>query len=408
MESLIYPHLCLLAYVLPDGTSSEAAPLKFAQAENAIQGTVYCHAVNDTQQWWIVGAIEEKTQARSLSDLGGLQAAVLGQWQQTSGAQLGDNQQVGQSWLVCGVLPTGANPQAIVASVCRELGLDENGVRSGEEWQGAKVFEVAGETSHGVVVLYTALAEMEMGLKETLLDWAMLLQFRHKISWAYGNTRQIKQVLGRHLFPKPSSLTTLTLADEVPTESDLLDLKQGLKRNLGLLSQYTECLSFLELQIETLKTNLTNYQSRSQQMKLQEWKWFEIQTGKRYVDQIERDIATLMIGLRVREKTTDTIRGLVELEQAERDRQLEAQNQRFQNTIAIVGVGLGSASIAAANLGEATVVQALVGQVPGYVREKMPSPWLEGAIAVGVCLGLGCLAAVVLQGLPGLGRRRRK
>ncbi|BAS55904.1 hypothetical protein NIES2135_48010 [Leptolyngbya boryana NIES-2135] len=392
MAHLIYPHLCLFSYVLRDETQDSDERESFQK--DLIAGTVYRYGRGDTEQYLITSAIE-KQESQSLDNLKLLKEIVL--------AKTGScDRELGRSWLVFGVLPEGEDPQNIVRSSCEILGI-ENLSDSADQWQGAKIFECGLENQHGIVALYSSLDEMKAIAGEALQEWLYLLQFRHKVNWAYGNTRQIKPLLSQHLFPKPSSIMSLTMQDVEVSELDLQNLTQDLKQNLTLLSQYTECLSFLEFQLETVKTNLENYRSRLSSMSakgshsFQKLSQFE-QIGSRDVRQIERDIATLTIGLRVREKTTDTIRGLVELEQAERDRRLEAQSQKFQDSIAVLGVGVGSvaitASFAAAKLEDASIVQSVVKVVPAPMRV---SPWTEGAIGVLMCSAIGILFAVLIR-----------
>jgi hypothetical protein len=60
----------------------------------------------------------------------------------------------------------------------------------------------------------------------------------------------------------------------------------------------------------------------------------------RYIKQVEQDYASLRPGLEALENLLHPIQSLVDLEEAERDRLLE-------NWIAVIGIGMGTASIAA-------------------------------------------------------------
>jgi hypothetical protein len=133
--------------------------------------------------------------------------------------------------------------------------------------------------------------------------------------------------------------------------------KEILEENLLNITKYSGNLSYLEIQLQTLKTNLYNYQER--------WKLIEKKVKnlggttdsdflenfsniaiQKYQVQIDIDIAIFAPGLRVKEKLIDTIRGIVEIEQVETNQRIEENNTRFQNGVAVVGVGLASASIA--------------------------------------------------------------
>jgi ABC-type Fe3+ transport system permease subunit len=64
---------------------------------------------------------------------------------------------------------------------------------------------------------------------------------------------------------------------------------------------------------------------------------------QKYKDQLEKDAVSLRPGVSILENVTSTIRGIVEIEQAERDR-------NFQILVGLAGVGIGTASIAASTV----------------------------------------------------------
>jgi hypothetical protein len=115
--------------------------------------------------------------------------------------------------------------------------------------------------------------------------------------------------------------------------------------------------------------------------------------NRRYLEQIKNNYESLNIGLTLLTDLINSIRGVTEIENSERDR-------NFQNTIAIVGIGLAASSF----------VASIAGQFPGATNPKeaakypvgsivsqlgVPEPWLSPAVSATVSLGIGVVAAIV-------------
>ena len=132
-------------------------------------------------------------------------------------------------------------------------------------------------------------------------------------------------------------------------ELNLTELQTTLANTLISLSDYTIELNYLDDQIRTIKTNLENYQYRLGKISsehqssnlscLEEFSQSEIY-AKKYLRQAETDYANLIPGLTVAQNLSDTLQGIIQLEQTKSDRQLG-------NTIALVGVGLAISGLTA-------------------------------------------------------------
>ena len=170
-----------------------------------------------------------------------------------------------------------------------------------------------------------------------------LLCCRHKILYAYSESQWCNQQarkLYRQLDGKVKGLQQLP---SKPTKR----LKQ-LKEWLTTLSQtafdYANHLRDLELHRSTIETNHENYQFWLNQLKvvslekednLELWQQF---INRKFIEQINTDLSYLLPSQQLFQQMIDIIRGIVETEQAERDRSLE-------KTIQIIGVGLGAGAI---------------------------------------------------------------
>ena len=170
-----------------------------------------------------------------------------------------------------------------------------------------------------------------------------LLCCRHKILYAYSESQWCNQQarkLYRQLDGKVKGLQQLP---SEPTKR----LKQ-LKEWLTTLSQtafdYANHLRDLELHRSSIETNHENYQFWLNQLKvvslekednLELWQQF---INRKFIEQINTDLSYLLPSQQLFQQMIDIIRGIVETEQAERDRSLE-------KTIQIIGVGLGAGAI---------------------------------------------------------------
>jgi hypothetical protein len=121
----------------------------------------------------------------------------------------------------------------------------------------------------------------------------------------------------------------------------------------------------------------------------------------KYLQQVQKDYDSLSPGLKLLEVSVNFIRAEVALNQAKRDR-------TFQNTIAIIGVGLAAGSFIASIAGQfpgagdtkpAEALKYPVGSTLSYLG--VPNPWLVPTtsivISLGVAIAAGAFTALVIQ-----------
>ncbi|MBD2483393.1 hypothetical protein [Planktothrix sp. FACHB-1365] len=174
-----------------------------------------------------------------------------------------------------------------------------------------------------------------------------LLCCRNKILYSYTQARwcyQQAKDLYKQLLPQVENLKNLP-----QNQTEKLEL---LKQELILIPQssfeYGEYIQQMKLHLNTIETNLKNYQDYLNQLQellilednLPFFNKFETRTKNKFIEQINVDLGYLIPGQNLFSELINTIRGLVEIEQAEIDRSLE-------RTIAILGVSLGVGGIAA-------------------------------------------------------------
>ncbi|HAG81246.1 MAG TPA: hypothetical protein DCL61_08745 [Cyanobacteria bacterium UBA12227] len=179
---------------------------------------------------------------------------------------------------------------------------------------------------------------------QELLD---LFFFRTKIIKAYQDSRQTYHLIAA------AYQDIEKLIDRLPKHSqthhaktdDLNELKNQLKDLPQLALTYTRLLRNLEDYHNTITINDYNYSEKLQQISgiiqndnLLFLKTFAQENSPFFQKQIQADLGYFRHGSTLLDQAIASIRGIVEIEQTERDRSLE-------KTIQIIGVGLGAGAI---------------------------------------------------------------
>ncbi|MEC4987238.1 MAG: hypothetical protein SAJ37_00695 [Oscillatoria sp. PMC 1068.18] len=231
-----------------------------------------------------------------------------------------------------------------------------------------------------------------------------LFFYQQKIDWIYKQSRIIKQRLeSEDFFPPPAVIPEVKLNSDLNLDvASLQELKQALLENQIGLDKHTRGIEGLAVELQSLKTNLNSYEKRLQVIQKQASEIgktdlklladFQNIIAQRYLNQIERDYASLSPGLKVREQYINTIRGLVEISQAERDRRSDTQNRHFQNQVAYIGVGLGTASVTASSVAN---FAAEIREYPPFNSRAilpLPAPWLNFSLALTISILVGLIS----------------
>jgi hypothetical protein len=184
-----------------------------------------------------------------------------------------------------------------------------------------------------------------------------LLCCRHKILYAYSQSRWCNQQarkLYRQLDGKAKGLQHLP---SEPTQR-LKQLKEWLTELSKTAFDYANHLRDLELHRTTIETNNKNYQFWLNQLKfislgkednLELWQQFISHNSEKFIEQINTDLSYLLPSQQLFQQMIETIRGIVETEQAESDRATESaaqkRQQRLELIITVVSTGLAVSGI---------------------------------------------------------------
>jgi hypothetical protein len=331
---------------------------------------------------------------------------------------------IGQTWMISGWLPQsdGKSPEDIAKDCYKALMPDSNWKQDLEgqgTFLGATIFELSRyrlvikespetpttiqsiqENQHVIIIIFPDKASADK-LAEFYDDWMRLFEYRHKILWAYAQSRLLKQTIKNYFTAIEEDRESLNLNQ--PKEKEFEKCRKTLMRVQDALNNYTIDLNRLEFQNRTIDINLRNYKKRLERIeekagnKLEFFEKFTKLVTDKYQLQITKDSENLERAMKLLENTISAVRSRVEVVKAERDR-------NFQDAIAILGVGWSVASFLPSpdKLSENAndPVRIFLTQSP------LPPAWVKPAIPLvyklSVALVAAALAWLLIRLWPGL------
>ncbi|MEB3829925.1 hypothetical protein [Phormidium sp. CCY1219] len=203
------------------------------------------------------------------------------------------------------------------------------------------------------------------------VQWSLpeLFFYERKIHQNYLDSREEYERANRDIETIEKTIRTFppNIATTVPpdlSEDELRGLKQEIKNLLDLSLRYSQRMRNLVTFENTIKINRQNHLNTLTRMEIKSqsdltgWRDKANHIFGAFQRQIEADLVYLQQGERLLDTAINTIRGLAEIDQAERDRTLE-------NQIQTVGVGIAVGAIVASTT-------ALI-----FQQEPMTFPWQE-------------------------------
>ena len=258
---------------------------------------------------------------------------------------------IGKTWLVSGWLDEHTQDSETIARECYQKLFKQDKWK--EELYGkgtlckGDVFEIWQSQSyphqHLIIILFPNQAMAEKAA-ELYTDWMGLLCYRHKITWAYHQSRLIKEALVNHYQKVESSAKIIKKSQGAKV--NLTNLQELFNDIQDILNKYTIDLLNLSFQKQTIDINLVNYQRRLEFIKqnakpesdLTFLEQFSNLAEIKYLSQIDKDAENMQLGLKLLETNINALRSQIELEKSERDR-------NFQNLVTIVGAGTAIAAL---------------------------------------------------------------
>ncbi|WP_017302801.1 hypothetical protein [Spirulina subsalsa] len=400
----------------PIGSSfSELLPSKY-QPFQEVNGYFYPVQLNDTFALLVdvSGNPQGSKQAYPIVDLKETRDIILEKRTPRKG-------NIGETWLIWGQLPHEEQDKEATFKECYQVFLSDERKQGSQTYQGqflgADLWEIwqpsteldSPDYAHLIIALFPPQATITSDkINSFYQQFLYLFSYRHKIHWIYTQSRGTKQDLNRAARDIQGKVNSLP-KQVLQTHLNLEILQKQLTETLTIFSVYASALSTLEEYKHALNVNIENYQKRLKTLKerdkssnLSLFEPFLNYAQEKYLPQLTTDYNSASASLKLLENMTKTLEGIIQLEQAKRDRTL---NQ----TIFIVSTGIGAASASAssiANVAEDLIVQRFPLERPE--GQPLPPGYLWGiysfAFVLSLILGLGC------SGLMGflfwLGKRR--
>jgi hypothetical protein len=284
------------------------------------------------------------------------------------------NGTIGKTWLILGYLNSATDVDkekaAKQAYQSFKKVTTEPQLRPGNHFLGSSVFEIwespkeqtNNAENENVLICISSHKKIVERIETFYYELMLLFYYRHKISWHYYSSLNIKKILLKEgICPEANQINEaiVDLPEIGGTEEKFDYFNKELRRNLYILAKYTIAQETLKVQLQSLRQNLQNYQSRlaivkhkaTEETGLTKLKFLEEFgefTAADYLCQMEQDYMVLAPQLQVREKYINSIRTFIELFRAEQERQIANQNKKFQDTIIFLGTSIGTATFAAA------------------------------------------------------------
>lgn len=187
-------------------------------------------------------------------------------------------------------------------------------------------------------------------------DWLLnLLCCRHKIFYIYQQARD-RHPAARTIYSKLEQEIKNFHTTIAAPKTRLDSLQELLTKMPSDYLEFTRCIGDLKFHKTAINTNLKNYNICLERIAVigdrpKIWEDFYHRIRDQWQSQIQIDIDYLSSGKDVFEQTISTIRGIVEIDQAESDRALvkveKDSDRNLQIVVAVVGVGIGAAGVAA-------------------------------------------------------------
>lgn len=222
-------------------------------------------------------------------------------------------------------------------------------------------------------------------LRNLLCCYHKILFLNYQASQSYQKARTIYSYLEN----KIQEFQTLISQPKIK----ISDLQQLLLEIPRKSFDYTRCLQDLQTDNTAIQTNIKNFQiclnkitAINNQISPQFWQDFLDKECQKWQEQIQTDIKYLEPGQELFSQLIDTIRGIVEIEQTERDRSLE-------RTVQILGIGFGGGAIVSG-----VVVQHIgsINRPVAFISPNSPLHPFYASLFLSIVATLGCTLIAML------------
>ncbi len=279
---------------------------RFSEAH--YEGYFYPVRLSDSYGLVIDGSDKDNQPSENLHWVAGLKQVIEQKLQ-------GEKATLGQTWVFyASVMGVSLDDYDTIAQDCYRA-LMPNGDwfedKTGEtNIAEGKLFELwdTQQESHVVIILFANESAVSKMVPELLRDELQLFWYRHKITWAYAQSRELKKLLKQETVAVQSCRAEFQQPEELQQSVDLSAL---LKKANNIFSRYVALLTGLESQRYTIETNLYNYRKRlvklTQKTGFNFPNLFAQEVEEKYLRQIQSDHASFSTQLKLMENIVASI-----------------------------------------------------------------------------------------------------
>ncbi|WP_375448919.1 hypothetical protein [uncultured Nostoc sp.] len=331
--------------------------INFISNNKSLEGYYYPVRLNDTYGLQLDCSVNNQTETQPAKSFAILKTEI----EEKVNKELAI---IGKTWLLSGWLPENSsqNHEDIAKECYHALFKDISWQPEKGTFLDGTVFEVGrsqyinqslinvktplnSNEHHVIITIYNNRESAEQAA-EFYKDWMGLFCYRSKISWAYWQSRLVKESLLNHYKRIEENRKITNQINYLKERQNLVTSRKILNNVDNILQQYTIDLLNLSFQKQIIEINLSNYQTRLALIKektggnnqLDFLEKFSELANKKYLPQITKDIENMQLGLQLLEDTINATRSRIEVEKSERER-------NFQELVAVAGAGIATVSL---------------------------------------------------------------
>lgn len=311
--------------------------------DRRLEGYYYPVLLNDTYGLQIDCSVNNLTEPQPINSFSSI-AAEIQLASQTKALT------IGKTWLMTGWSTAEYQDTESTAIDCYKTVFDDKStpeIRGKGTFLNADIFEFWQSQSYDsdrvIIILYPDRSTVEKAA-EFYTDWMGLFCYSHKITWAYHQSRSIKEALIEHYKKVESNAEKIKTSQN--DKVNLADLQILFNDVKNILNTYTIDLLNLSFQKQIIDINLVNYRTRLDQIEQKANKESDLDfldrfgnlVEKKYLVQLDKDAENMQLGLKLLETNISALRSQIEIEKSERD-------LNFQTLVTIVGGGTAIATL---------------------------------------------------------------
>jgi len=345
------------------------------------EGYYYPVRINDSYGLLLNCSLAENQKTNDLTWLKSLQKLVADSVSNQKGT-------LGETWFFSAQLENLEQSEELATKIYQTLMPDANATEykiGQSDFFNGEIFEFTKFNKHKhhvIIIFYKEKSNLDNENK-LFKHWMNLLFYRHKITWAYNQSRQLVNKL------KQGAINIQSAEQKIQNyfQNHKLNsntLQTTLNEAWSNLSHYEIRLDELNSQIHTIDINLGNYQkrlsilSKKSDSPLEVFEKFHYLAKEKYCLQVKKDHEGFSPKLKRLENIIKYIQASIAIREETRDRKL-------LDTATFLGVGLAVGAIVSSVIEQAPLISNAEG-------------WYKFGYSLSISIGLAILAGLLVKG----------